>query len=70
MQQDDDEFLPTRRVRARYGGKSEKTIDRWIEAGVLPPPVWINGRRHWRRSALERHEREGMSRRKPETVGD
>jgi predicted DNA-binding transcriptional regulator AlpA len=65
---DDDEFLPTRRVRARYGGKSEKTIDRWIEAGVLPPPIWINGRRHWLRSALEQRERDGMSRRKPETV--
>ena len=61
--QDDDEFLPTRRVRARYGGKSEKTIDRWVKSGVLPLPDYINGRRHWRRSALEQREREGMARR-------
>ena len=39
--QDDDEFLPTRRVRARYGGKSEKTIDRWVKSGVLPLPDYM-----------------------------
>ena len=66
--QDDDEFLPTKRVRQRYGGKSEKTIDRWVEKGVLPPPEWINGRRHWRLSVLERHERESMSTRKSDTA--
>jgi hypothetical protein len=58
----DDEFLPTRKVRVRYGGKSEKTIERWIARGVLPAPEWINGRRYWRRSVLEQHEREGMGR--------
>lgn len=65
--QEDDEFLPTKRVRQRYGGKSEKTIDRWVEKGVLPPPEWINGRRHWRLSVLEQHEREGMGTRKRES---
>jgi hypothetical protein len=60
----DDEFLPTRTVRARYGGKSEKTIERWVARGVLPQPDWINGRRYWRRSVLEQHERAGMGSRK------
>jgi hypothetical protein len=65
--EDEDDFLPTKRVRARYGGKSEKTIERWIELGVLPPPTWINGRRYWRRSVLEQHERDRLSahKRKP-----
>lgn len=61
--QSDDEFLPTKRVRARYGEKSEKTIERWIKRGILPAPDWINGRRYWRRSVLEKHEREFMTRR-------
>jgi hypothetical protein len=58
----DPEYLPTRKVRVRYGGKSEKTIARWIQRGVLPPPTLINGRRYWLRTELERHEREGMGR--------
>ena len=61
---DNDEFLPTREVRARYGGKSEKTIERWVARGVLPQPDWINGRRYWRRSVLEQYERAGMGSRK------
>lgn len=66
--QDDDEFLPTKRVRARYGGKSEKTIDRWILKRILPPPEWINGRRYWRRSVLEQNERDGMGKRESDTA--
>ncbi len=62
MPDPNEEYLPTRKVRVRYGGKSERTIDRWIERGILPPPEWINGRRYWRRSVLEQHEREGMGR--------
>jgi hypothetical protein len=58
----DDKYLTTRHVRARYGGKSEKTVERWIGLGVLPPPDWINGRRYWRLSVLEKHERESMTR--------
>ena len=57
-----DEYLTTKHVRARYGGKSEKTIERWVELGVLPPPTWINGRKYWLRSVLEQREREGMGR--------
>ena len=65
---DSDEFLPTKRLRQRYGGKSERTIDRWIEKRILPPPEWINGRRHWRLSVLEQNEREGMGKSEPTTA--
>jgi predicted DNA-binding transcriptional regulator AlpA len=68
MENNADEFLTTKHVRARYGGKSDKTIDRWIAQGVLPPPLIINGRRHWRRSDLEHAERAGMNRRQPGTA--
>ena len=64
MQKVEDEFLPTREVRARYH-KTERTILRWERDGVLPPAVWINGRKHWRLSALEQAERDGMGGRKP-----
>ena len=60
--QNDDEFFPKKRVRLRYN-VTERTIDRWAQIGVLPPPETINGRKYWRRSALERNERDGMSRR-------
>ena len=36
--QNDDEFLPTKRVRQRYGGKSERTIDRWVKKASYPHP--------------------------------
>jgi hypothetical protein len=24
-----------------------RTIERWVDAGILPPPVRINGRKFW-----------------------
>ena len=35
-------------VRARLGGVSAMTLHRWIARGILPAPVYINGRRYWR----------------------
>jgi hypothetical protein len=58
----DEQFLPTKLVCHRYC-TTERTIDRWTARGVLPKPDIINGRKYWRRSALERAEREGMGRR-------
>ena len=39
-------YLPAGAVADRYG-VSDRTIDRWVEASVLPKPVYINGRRYW-----------------------
>ncbi len=58
----DDEFLLSRHLKARYK-TTDRTLSRWVESGVLPAPLRINGRLHWRRSEIEQREREGMSRR-------
>jgi predicted DNA-binding transcriptional regulator AlpA len=39
-------LLHLRAVCARYG-ISDRTVDRWVEASVLPKPVYIQGRRYW-----------------------
>lgn len=63
----EDELLPTRKVRARYN-KTDRTLLRWERSGVLPPAVWINGRKHWRLSELERAERAGMGKQSTESA--
>ncbi len=50
-------LLPTRLVRERYS-ITDRTVDRWLESGILPPPVRINGLRYWRQHELEARERE------------
>jgi DNA-binding transcriptional MerR regulator len=45
---------PVEVVRERYGGKSIRTIDRWVEAGLLPKPLYIAGKRFWDREELDR----------------
>jgi DNA-binding transcriptional MerR regulator len=37
---------------ARYGVTS-RTIDRWLETGVLPQPMRINKVRYWDEAALD-----------------
>jgi DNA-binding transcriptional MerR regulator len=48
-------MLPTRSVCERYN-ISDRTVDRWLESGILPPPVRINGLRYWRQRELEQRE--------------
>jgi predicted DNA-binding transcriptional regulator AlpA len=55
-----DRMLPTRLVRKRYG-IVDRTINRWVDKGILPEPMRINGLRYWRESELAQREREGMS---------
>ena len=56
-------FLTTKHLCARYG-KSDKTIDRWLENPALgfPKPMVINGRRLWAEDQLQQWERERASR--------
>ena len=50
-------YLPTTAICARYS-VSDRTVDRWIEAGVLPTPTYIRGRRYWLEADLnERDEK-------------
>jgi predicted DNA-binding transcriptional regulator AlpA len=44
-------LLHLRAVCARYG-ISDRTVDRWVEASVLPKPVYIQGRRYWDEAEL------------------
>jgi hypothetical protein len=50
-------LLPTRLVCERYN-ISDRTVDRWLESGILPLPLRINGIRYWRTSDLEQREQE------------
>jgi DNA-binding transcriptional MerR regulator len=53
-------MLPTRLICARYN-VTNRTVDRWVESGILPPPVRINGLRYWSQRELEQRERELLS---------
>ena len=48
-------LLHLRAVCARYG-ISDRTVDRWVEAGELPKPMYIQGRRYWSAESLDKHD--------------
>ena len=48
-------LLHVRAVCARYG-VSDRTIDRWVEAGELPKPMYIQGRRYWSAESLDERD--------------
>lgn len=63
----EQEFLPTRKVRVRYGDVSEVTIDRWVSDPSLgfPKPIYIGRMRYWRIKDLETFERRRPTENKP-----
>jgi predicted DNA-binding transcriptional regulator AlpA len=48
-------WLPIRGVCNRYN-VSERTVDRWTEAGALPQPVCIRRRKYWSEQDLDEHD--------------
>lgn len=32
------------------------TLDRWVKRGLLPPPVYIGGRRYWDSGQLDAYD--------------
>jgi len=56
----DATLVPTRTLRARYGGISDTTVYRWLADPrvALPAPVYIGRMRYWRLSELLAWERE------------
>jgi predicted DNA-binding transcriptional regulator AlpA len=50
-------LLAARLVADRYS-ISERTVDRWLECAILPTPVYINKRRYWDESELDRLDEE------------
>jgi hypothetical protein len=55
--EDPDVYLGSRAVRKRYDNISDMTLDRWVAAGILPPPEYFGRLKMWKRSVLEANER-------------
>jgi hypothetical protein len=55
----DRNLTTCRALCARYN-VVPKTITRWIEAGILPQPMWINKRRYWDLAQLDAFDRDRM----------
>ena len=54
--------ITTRTVAERYGGRHPRTIKRWWQRGVIPPPdQTINNRHYWDEAGLDRHDRERVA---------
>lgn len=52
--------LTTRMLCERYS-VTDRTVDRWVESGILPEPMRINHVRYWDEAEIEQRERERMS---------
>jgi predicted DNA-binding transcriptional regulator AlpA len=52
--------LTSRALQQRYG-VVDRTIDRWVQTGILPEPMRINKIRYWDEAEIEERERERMS---------
>lgn len=53
---DGERFLSKAQVRHRYGDCSVMTVHRWVEAGILPSPVYFGRRPFWALSQLQARE--------------
>ena len=45
-------FLNARQLCTRYG-RADRTIDRWVEVGILPQPIYIRRQRYWLEETIE-----------------
>jgi predicted DNA-binding transcriptional regulator AlpA len=45
-------YIPMKPVARRYS-RDPRTIDRWVQEGVFPPPIYIQKRRLWSEEALD-----------------
>jgi hypothetical protein len=52
---------PTRWVCARYD-IVPRTVDRWVQAGILPEPEKINGRNYFDEDAVEARDQARLHR--------
>jgi predicted DNA-binding transcriptional regulator AlpA len=53
--------LTTRAVQKRYNEVADRTIDRWVKAGIFPQPMRINKIRYWDEDEVEQYDRERMA---------
>lgn len=54
-----DVLITSRQLCEMAGGVSQMSLWRWLQTGILPSPIRIQGRRYWSRAevteALRRH---------------
>jgi DNA-binding transcriptional MerR regulator len=56
-------YIAKRRVAERYD-VTIRTVDRWVEKKVIPPPdLDINNRGYWYEDGLDRHDRQCVAER-------
>lgn len=48
-------FLSARELCTRYG-RADRTIDRRVEVGVLPKPIYIQGQRYWDEAEIDERD--------------
>jgi hypothetical protein len=49
-------------IGKRYGGRHGRTIKRWVEEGVLPPPdMTIRERPYYHEETLDNHDRQRVA---------
>jgi hypothetical protein len=52
-------LLSTKALCTRWD-RTDRSIDRYIALGIIPPPLWISGRRFWPEEQIEAVERAGI----------
>jgi len=60
--------LLTKRLLAQRYSVTLRSIERWAELGILPPPQKINSRCYWDEAEIECRERERMAAQQPESA--
>ncbi len=58
-------FLNVRAVCARYSNISDRTVDRWLQTGVLPKPIYIQGQRYWSSEQLDERDKARLAAGRP-----
>ena len=56
-------LIDTKTVASLCGGVNVRTIQRWVEKGVMPKPIYVNGRPRWQRTKIVQWVEEGCPRR-------
>jgi predicted DNA-binding transcriptional regulator AlpA len=47
-------LISKQQVKVKAGVQAERTVDRWVAAGILPRPIKINGRCKWYEHVIDR----------------
>jgi DNA-binding transcriptional MerR regulator len=50
-------LMSSRALSERYGVAC-RTIDRWLEDKILPPPIVINRRRYWDADLIDEYDQQ------------